>query len=157
MCYLDLDNFKSYNDRYGYIRASELIKEAGQVIYDAVNRLNDPDAFVGHIGGDDFVVIINSMLAKAACQTIIHNFDAMIPSYYSEEDRVAGAIDGVDRYGVLRRFPLISISIAVMNCQPGNFKTAAEIATAAAAVKDRVKESPGSNYIIVREAGTSEA
>jgi len=157
MCYLDLDNFKSYNDRYGYIKASELIKEAGQVIYDAVKRLNDPDAFVGHIGGDDFVVIINSMLAKAACQTIIHDFDTMIPSYYSEEDLAAGAIDGVDRYGVQRRFPLISISIAVMNCQPGNFKTAAEIATAAAAVKDRVKETPGSNYIIVREAGSCEA
>ena len=157
MCYLDLDNFKSYNDRYGYIRASELIKEAGQVIYDAVKRLNDPDAFVGHIGGDDFVVIIDSKLAKAACQAIIHGFDAMIPAYYTEEDRSAGAIDGVDRYGVPRRFPLISISIAVMNCQPGNFKTAAEIATAAAAVKDRVKESPGSNYIIVREAGSCEA
>ena len=157
MCYLDLDNFKSYNDRYGYIRASELIKEAGQVIYDAVKRLNDPDAFVGHIGGDDFVVIINSMFAKTACQTIIHDFDAMIPAYYSEEDRAAGAIDGVDRYGVPRRFPLITISIAVMNCQPGNYKTAAEIATAAAAVKDRVKESPGSNYIIVREAGSCEA
>ena len=154
MCYLDLDNFKSYNDRYGYIRASKLIKEAGQVIYNVISRLDDPDAFVGHIGGDDFVVIINAMLAKTACQTIIHDFDAMIPSYYSEEDRVAGAIDGVDRYGVPRSFPLISISIAVLNCQPGNFKTAAEIATAAAAVKDRVKESPGSNYIIVREAGS---
>lgn len=156
MCYLDLDNFKSYNDRYGYIRASELIKEVGQVIYNAVNGLNDPDAFIGHIGGDDFVVIINSMLAKTACQRIIHEIDAMIPSYYSEEDRSVGAIDGVDRYGVPRRFPLISISIAVMNCQPGNFATAAEIATATAALKDRVKESPGSNYIIVREAGSCE-
>lgn len=156
MCYLDLDNFKSYNDRYGYIRASDLIREAGQVIHDAVSRQNDPDAFVGHIGGDDFVVIINSKLVKAACQTIIHDFDAMIPAYYSEEDRAAGAIDGVDRYGVARRFPLISISIAVLNCQPGTFATAAEIATAAAAVKDRLKSSPGSNYIIVREAGVSE-
>jgi diguanylate cyclase (GGDEF)-like protein len=156
MCYMDLDNFKSYNDRYGYIRASELLKETGLVIHDAVKRLNDPDAFVGHIGGDDFVAIINSRFAKAACQSIIHDFDAIVPSYYSEEDRAAGAIDGIDRYGVPRRFPLISISIAVMNSQPGQYATAAEIATAAAAVKDRVKESSGSNYIIVREAGTSE-
>jgi len=157
MCYLDLDNFKSYNDRYGYIKASELIKEASQVIHDAVKRLNDPDAFVGHIGGDDFVVIINSKLAKAACQAIIHDIDAMIPAYYSEEDRAAGFIDGVDRYGVPRSFPLISISIAALNCQPGTFATAAEIATAAAVVKDRVKGSSGSNYIIVREAGVREA
>jgi diguanylate cyclase (GGDEF)-like protein len=157
MCYLDLDNFKSYNDRYGYIRASELIKEAGEVIHNAVKRLEDPDAFVGHIGGDDFVVVIDYRYAKAACQSIIHDFDALIPSYYSEEDRSAGFIDGVDRYGVPRRFPLITISIAVLNCQPGKYATAAEIATAAAHVKDRVKESSGSNYIIVREAGSSEA
>lgn len=156
MCYLDLDNFKSYNDRYGYIKASDLIKEAGQVIYNAVKRLQDPDAFVGHIGGDDFVVIIDSKLAKAACQTIIHDIDAMIPAYYSDEDRAAGFIEGVDRYGVQRNFPLISISIAALSCQPGRFSSAAEIATAAAAVKDRVKESTGSNFIIVREAGASE-
>lgn len=155
MCYLDLDNFKSYNDRYGYIKASELIKDAGQVIYNVVDSLKDPDAFVGHIGGDDFVVIINNVLAKKACQAIICEFDAMIPAYYSEEDRVAGFIEGVDRYGVPRHFPLITISIAALNCQPGSYATAAEIATAAAEVKDRVKESSGSNYIIVREAGSA--
>jgi len=156
MCYLDLDNFKSYNDRYGYIKASEILKKTGEVIYEAVKRLNDPDAFVGHIGGDDFVVIIDARLAKAACQDIIACFDAMIPAYYSEEDRAAGAIEGVDRYGVPRIFPLISMSIAALTCQPGSYATAAEIATAAAEVKDRVKESSGSNYIIVREAGIFE-
>lgn len=156
MCYLDLDNFKSYNDRYGYIKASEVLKKTGEVIYEAVKRLNDPDAFVGHIGGDDFVVIIDARLAKAACQGIIARFDAMIPAYYSKEDRAIGAIEGVDRYGVPRVFPIISISIAALTCQPGAYATAAEIATAAAEVKDRVKESSGSNYIIVREAGIIE-
>ncbi len=156
MCYLDLDNFKSYNDHYGYIKASEILKKTGEVIHDVVKRLNDPDAFVGHIGGDDFVVIIDAKLAKAACQDIIAAFDAMIPSYYSEEDRAVGAIKGIDRYGVPRVFPLLSISIAALTCQPGNYATAAEIATAAASVKDRVKESSGSNYIIVREAGVSD-
>lgn len=157
MCYLDLDNFKSYNDRYGYIKASELIKEASRVIHTAVKRLNDPDSFVGHIGGDDFVVIIDAKLAKGACQAIIQDIDTMVPSYYSDEDRSAGFINGVDRYGVARNFPLISISIAVLSCQPGKYATAAEIATAAAKVKDRVKEASGSNYIIVREEGASEA
>jgi len=152
MCYLDLDNFKSYNDRYGYIRASELIKEAGEVIHKVVKRLDDPGAFVGHIGGDDFVVIISAELAAMACQSIIMDFDAIIPSYYSEEDRVAGAFEGVDRYGVARSFPLISISIAALVCEPGDYSSAAEIATAAAKFKDQVKESAGSNYIIVREA-----
>jgi GGDEF domain-containing protein len=156
MCYLDLDNFKSYNDRYGYIKASEVLKKTGEVIYEAVKRLNDPDAFVGHIGGDDFVVVIDARLAKSACQEIIACFDAMIPAYYSAEDRAAGAIEGVDRYGVPRVFPMISMSIAALTCQPGAYATAAEIATVAAEVKDRVKESSGSNYIIVREAGIIE-
>ena len=156
MCYLDLDNFKSYNDRYGYIKASEILKKTGEVIYEAVKHQNDPDAFVGHIGGDDFVVIIDAKLAKAACQEIITSFDAMIPAFYSDEDRAAGAIEGIDRYGVPRVFPLVSMSIAALSCQPGSYATAAEIATAAAAVKDRVKEATGSNYIIVREAGIIE-
>lgn len=157
MCYLDLDNFKSYNDRYGYIRASEILKKTGEVIHEAVKRLKDPDAFIGHIGGDDFVVIIDARLAKVACQEIIADFDAMIPAYYSDEDRLAGCIEGIDRYGVPRVFPLLTISIAALTCQPGSYATAAEIATRAAAVKDRVKESAGSNYIIVREAGNSDA
>jgi len=156
MCYLDLDNFKSYNDRYGYIKASEVLKKTGEVIHEVVKRLNDPDAFVGHIGGDDFVVIIDAKLAKEACQNIIAAFDAIVPAYYSEEDRENGAINGIDRYGVPRVFPLLSMSIAALTCQPGHYATAAEIATAAASVKDHVKESSGSNYIIVREAGASD-
>lgn len=156
MCYMDLDNFKSYNDRYGYIKASELLKETGRLIYEAVIRLDDPEAFVGHIGGDDFVAIVSADKAEAACREIISDFDAMIPVYYSDEDRSAGAINGVDRYGVPRIFPLVSISIAALDCRPGDYDTAAEIATAAAQVKDHVKESSGSNYIIVREAGLHE-
>jgi diguanylate cyclase (GGDEF)-like protein len=152
MCYMDLDNFKSYNDHYGYIKASELIKETGELIYDAVTRLNDPDAFVGHIGGDDYVAIVSADKAEAVCQDIIKNFDAMIPAYYSREDRTAGFIEGVDRYGVPRLFPLGSISIAALVCCPGDYTTAAEIATAAAGVKDHVKSASGSNYIIVEEA-----
>jgi len=149
MCYLDLDNFKSYNDRYGYIKASEVLKDCGKVIYDAVKGLGDPDAFVGHIGGDDFVVIISADKAEAACKDVIKEVDAFIPQHYSEEDRHAGAIEGVDRYGVPRTFPLISISIAALVCRPGDYAQAAEIATAAARVKDHVKVSAGSNYVIV--------
>lgn len=153
MCYLDLDNFKSYNDRYGYIMASEVIKNSAEMIHKTVKAHNDPDAFVGHIGGDDFVVIIKNEIAAAVCQSIINEFDAMVPTYYSKEDLEAGGIDGVDRYGVQRRFPLLSISIAALVCMPGDYGSAAEIATAAARIKDQVKESSGSNYVVVREAG----
>ncbi len=149
MCYLDLDNFKSYNDRYGYIKASDLLKDAGKVIYEAVKGQGDPDAFVGHIGGDDFVVIVSADKAEAVCKAVINEIDTLIPAYYSENDRNAGAIEGVDRYGVARKFPLISISIAALVCRPGEYSYASEIATAAAKVKDQVKVSTGSNYVIV--------
>ncbi|MFZ2950117.1 MAG: diguanylate cyclase [Desulfuromonadaceae bacterium] len=157
MCYLDLDNFKSYNDRYGYIKASELLKEAGQVIHEAVAAVVKPEAFVGHIGGDDFVVIVDEADADAACKAIIRGIDAMIPKYYSEEDRKCGYIDGVDRYGVERCFPLISISIAALVCRPGDYGSAAEIASTAAKVKDQVKSSSGSNFIIVEKGDIGEA
>lgn len=157
MCYLDLDNFKSYNDRYGYIKASELLKETARLIDEAVLRLDDPDAFVGHIGGDDFMAIVSADKAEAACREIIRAFDAMIPAYYSAEDRAVGAISGVDRYGVPRKFPLVSISIAALACHPGDYSSAAEIATAAAEVKDHVKGASGSNYIVIRGAGRHEA
>ena len=157
MCYLDLDNFKSYGDHYGYIKASELLKETGQVIYEAVTGIGKPDTFVGHIGGDDFVVIVDEADADAACQNIIRGIDAMIPRYYSEEDRKTGYIDGVDRYGVERRFPHISISIAALVCRPGDYGSAAEIATTAAKVKDQVKSSSGSNYSIVEKGDIGEA
>jgi diguanylate cyclase (GGDEF)-like protein len=157
MCYMDLDNFKSYNDRYGYIKASELLKETARLIYEAVIRLDDPEAFVGHIGGDDFVAIVSADKAEAACREIISDFDTMIPAYYSDEDRSAGAINGIDRYGVPRIFPFVSISIAALDCHPGDYATAAEIATAAAHLKDHVKEASGSNYIIIREAELHEA
>lgn len=153
MCYLDLDNFKSYNDRYGYIKASEVLKDVGKLIYEAVRVLGDPDAFVGHIGGDDFVIIISADKAEAACKTVISEIDTLIPSHYAEEDRLAGVIEGIDRYGVPRSFPLISISIAALVCHPGDYEHAAEIATAAARIKDQVKVSAGSNYVIVRERG----
>lgn len=157
MCYLDLDNFKSYNDHYGYIKASELLKEAGQVIYEAVMGIGKPDTFIGHIGGDDFVVIVDDVDADAACQVIIRGIDSLILKYYSEDDRNIGYIDGVDRYGVKRRFPLISISIAALICRPGDYGSAADIATTAAKVKDQVKSSAGSNYIIVEKEAADEA
>jgi GGDEF domain-containing protein len=152
MCYMDLDNFKSYNDRYGYIKASELLKDTGRLIHSVVRRLDDPEDFVGHIGGDDFVAIVGAAKAEAVCRGIVTDFDAMIPAYYSGEDRAAGAINGIDRYGVPRTFPLVSISIAALVCHPGDYATAADIATAAAETKDHVKRSSGSNYIIIREA-----
>ena len=156
MCYLDLDNFKSYNDRYGYIKGSELIKAVGESVSYAVKSL-DSGAFVGHIGGDDFVAIVDGKMTELICQAIIRDIDALIPSYYSAEDREVGFLAGVDRYGVQRNFPLVSISIVALGCHKGRYANAEEISGVAAEIKDRVKKMSGSNYFIVRGVGIGEA
>ena len=151
LCYADLDNFKSYNDRYGYVPASDIIRMTGEIIYTTVRELADRNDFVGHIGGDDFVMIIASDRVTAVCDRVISEFTERIRGFYSEEDLAAGAIHGVDRYGVPREFPIMTISMAVLECRQGDYATAADIARAAAEIKDQVKVAPGSNYFVHRK------
>jgi GGDEF domain-containing protein len=150
VCYADLDNFKAYNDRYGYIQASELIKKTGEIIYESVVSINSRDNFVGHIGGDDFIMVVNPEQAAELCEAVIAEFSRLIPEFYSPEDRASGAIEGADRYGVRRRFPIMTISIAIVICQKGTFDSAVSIARAAADMKDHLKGKEGSNYSINR-------
>ena len=103
--YADLDNFKAYNDHYGYVKASEVIKITAEIIYQAVGKVTDTETFVGHIGGDDFIIIAGCEPAESICKQIIADFEAEIVKHYSPEDLAAGAIEGVDRYGVAAGFP----------------------------------------------------
>ncbi len=148
--YADLDNFKAYNDRYGYVKASEVIKISAEVIDRAVRKAAATEAFVGHVGGDDFVIVADVEPAEALCKQIIADFEAEIVNHYSAEDLERGAIEGVDRYGVPRVFPIMTISIAVVICSSGEFSSATEIARVAAEIKDHVKGFPGSNYMFNR-------
>lgn len=153
VCYADLDNFKAYNDHYGYIQASDVIKLTGEVICDTVATLAGDDPFVGHVGGDDFIMVVPPDKAAIICETVIDAFSAMIVRQYSAEDLAKGAIEGVDRYGVQRTFPIMTISIAVLICRKGEYDSASEIAEAALAIKDRLKGMTGSNYFINRGRG----
>ncbi len=154
LCYIDLDDFKAYNDKYGYAKGSDLIKMTGEVIYRAKDEHADNQDFVGHIGGDDFVLITSPDKVEKVCQTIISDFDRLIPEFYLPEDRAVGYIEGVDRYGVTRRFSLMSISIAVVSDVKRSFKSPVEIAKVATEIKDYVKSLPGSNYLIDRRVST---
>jgi len=148
--YADLDNFKAYNDHYGYVKASEVIKVTAEIIHQAVKKVTDSEAFVGHIGGDDFIIIAGCEPAESICKQIIIDFEAEIVKHYSAEDLECGAIEGVDRYGVARIFPIMTISIAVVICSDGEFNSTVEIARAAAEIKDHAKGLPGSNYLFNR-------
>ena len=150
VCYADLDNFKAYNDRYGYIKASDVIKMTAEVLYNAVRKHSDDNAFVGHIGGDDFIMIVPSDQAQPVCETAIQDFHKRIGKHYSPDDIARGAIEGIDRYGVPRVFPIMTISIAVIICQNGEYTSAVDIGRAAADTKANVKNRVGSNYMINR-------
>ncbi|QVW33890.1 diguanylate cyclase [Geobacter sulfurreducens] len=153
VCYADLDNFKAFNDHYGYIKASEVIKLTAELIHDTVRQMAGGDAFVGHVGGDDFVMVVASDKGGPVCEHVITRFDDFIRQHYSAEDLAKGAIEGVDRYGVPRTFPIMSISIAVVICSREEFASAVDIAKAAADIKDLLKSTPGSNYLINRRKG----
>jgi diguanylate cyclase (GGDEF)-like protein len=150
VCYADLDNFKAYNDSYGYVKGNDVIRCTGEIIFNVVRQHGDDQAFVGHVGGDDFIMIVAPDRIPQVCDGVIDGFREMITMHYSPEDLEKGATDGIDRYGVQRAFPIVTISIAVLLCQKGEFDSTIEIAKAAAEIKDFVKSLPGSNYLVNR-------
>src|SRR5262249_10896890 len=108
LCYLDLDNLKAYNDAYGYAKADGVVRQTGDILRETVVQLGDAHDFVGHIAGDDFVMITVPERADQLCNAIIDRFDHIIPYFYTTEDRERGFIEADDRYGERRRFPIMS-------------------------------------------------
>lgn len=153
LCYVDLDDFKAFNDHYGYAQGSEVIKATGNIIFQARRLFGNREDFVGHIGGDDFVIITSPENVQPVCEEIIRQFDSEIPDFYSPEDRERGYVEGVDRYGQVRQFPIMTISIAVVSDVKRTRSSPTEIARVAAEIKEFVKELPGSNYLADRRQG----
>lgn len=153
LCYADLDNFKAYNDRYGYANGSEIIKATGEILYESCRRYGRVEDFVGHIGGDDFVMITSPELVPAVCEAIIGEFDRMILRYYNPQDLQRGYIEATDRYGTPRQFPIMTLSIAVVSDEKRQISSPQEIAQVASEIKDFVKAMPGSNYLFDRRRG----
>ena len=148
VCYTDLDNFKAYNDTYGFLKGDAIIHQTAHVLLSAVEQAGNRDDFVGHIGGDDFIVITTPDRAEEVCARAIAAFDALAPLFYDAETRARGYIDAHDRQGRPTRFPIVSLSIAVV----GNGQQAilhwAEVAHRAVELKKRAKEITGSAYVI---------
>ena len=148
--YLDLDNFKAYNDVYGFIKGDEIIKFTARTIVKNVHAIKNNNCFVGHIGGDDFVAIVSRTNYDEVCQNIIKDFDSEILSYFTEEDRKRGYIEVANRRGILEDFPLTSISIGVVEVEKGRFNNILEIGEVGAQVKHVAKTTLGSSYAIDR-------
>jgi GGDEF domain-containing protein len=157
VCYADLDNFKEFNDRYGYTSGDRVILLLSRILRDVVRALA-PGGFVGHIGGDDFIFNVELPYLEGCCDEIIQLFDELIPFQYTEEDRQAGYFLGKDRRGNVHRIPLMTLSIGVVTNQIQEFGHTGQVSELAAEMKTYAKTLPGSKYVVDRrQTGLREA
>jgi signal transduction histidine kinase/DNA-binding response OmpR family regulator len=144
-CYLDLDNLKAFNDYYGYAKANAVIRQTGDVIRHVITKSGGPGDFIGHIAGDDFVFVTSASNVDEVCRGICERFDHLIRLYYDPSDRANGYIETKDRFGVQRRFPIMSVSVAAISL--ARAKSYAALAELAAVGKRAAKAIPGSTYV----------
>ena len=147
VCYLDLDKFKAFNDTYGFEHGDEVIRETARIILSVTSQLGNKEDFVGHIGGDDFVVLTTPDKIAELCSKIITDFDGIAPNFYNQEDRERGFILAKDRQGNENQIPLISISIGVVTNEYRSISHVAEIGEIGAELKKLAKSNAGSNFV----------
>lgn len=148
--YLDLDNFKEYNDIYGFIKGDEVIKYTARNVLKIIHQYNLEETFVGHIGGDDFVAIVSQTDYEKLCQDILINFENGIEKYFSKEDIERGYLEVANRKGIIEQFPLTALSIGVVTVEPGEYQNILEIGEIGAQVKHIAKTQIGNSYAINR-------
>lgn len=136
-CYGDLNQFKPFNDQYGYWRGDEMIKLAARCITAHCDPLRD---FVGHVGGDDFVVLFQSPDWLSRCERIVMEFNAAAPALFDAADRERGGITAEDRQGRPAFFPLTTLCIGAVRVEPGEYRAPEDVASAAAAAKRHAKQ-----------------
>lgn len=147
LLYLDLDSFKAFNDIYGFAHGDEAIQLVANIATDTVRRLGTPQDFVGHIGGDDFIIATTCERADTIAAAIVEAFDRDIRGLYNAQDLHQGYIETRDRRGSLNRFPIMSLSIAVVTTELRAFTRYAEIGEVAAELKRYAKAQPGSVFV----------
>ncbi len=148
--YFDLNNFKAFNDRYGFVRGDTAIRLTAQVLERRIADAAPTTSFLGHIGGDDFVAIIDTHDVAGLCESISKDFDAAITALYDEADRTRGMIAAVDRRGVKTDVPVMGIATAVVTNRQKTFRHPGEVALIAGDLKKWVKSANASAYVIDR-------
>jgi len=146
--YGDLDNFKSYNDEYGFANGDKIILQTANLFQHVALEMKIFDVFFGHIGGDDFVATIPCAVAEEYMQTLLQRFDETIKEYYNEKDLKRGYIVSKNRIGETVKFPFVSLSIAGVNLSTGKYKNYLEVSDCCSEIKHRVKKIEGSAYLI---------
>jgi len=146
----DLDNFKAFNDHYGFIRGDEVIRFCAKCFHEAADNLAIENAFVGHIGGDDFVAIIPPEVSESFAKEVIERFDDGILDLYDTADALRGYIEVIDRRGERYAFPVVSLSLGVASTDVHEIETQWEASAIAVEMKEFAKKQPGSTYRIDR-------
>ncbi|MDT8715501.1 EAL domain-containing protein [Clostridium sp. 19966] len=144
--YFDLDNFKGYNDLYGFENGDRVIMMTAEILLNNISCCNE-QGFLGHVGGDDFVAIINQDSAEEILENVIYNFDSKIKNYFSKEDVERGYFISHNRKGEEDVFPLVSISIAALNLTDFKFGSTYELSQKLGLLKKKCKEKIGSNIL----------
>lgn len=147
IAYADLDKFKVYNDKYGFERGDEVIQEVARLLVRVVREEAGTDAFIGHIGGDDFVFIADDAVIDQVCQKVIARFDELSPHFYNEADRKAGHISGKDRLGNKIKTSLLSISIGIVSNVTHKITHVGQVGEIAAELKKYAKTFEKSNFV----------
>jgi diguanylate cyclase (GGDEF)-like protein len=155
LLYVDIDNFKAFNDTYGPARGDQVIHLVAQVIDEACKGVGAKNAFVGHIGGDDFAVVSTPDAVGGLCSRIIDLFDQRVRDLYDAEDLARGYLLGIDRQSIQRRFPITSLSIGVVTNRQRSFADYEDLTRVAAEMKQFAKQQPGSFYAVDTRTGQS--
>lgn len=153
--YIDIDNFKPYNDHYGFSQGDEVILMVARIMVNVLDEIARKDSFAGHIGGDDFVFIVGEKKIDEVCQRMLANFETVRNMFIEPEDVKRGGFVEKDRQGRVTKFGLLSISIAVIPTSHNNFKHFGEVSAAASQIKHKVKKLDGNNYLIDKRQGYS--
>ncbi|NTV63242.1 MAG: response regulator [Oscillochloris sp.] len=147
LLYADLNNFKSFNDTYGFARGDRVIRLAATLISNSVEELSKRD-FVGHIGGDDFAIITSPELITPICQSVLMRFGAQVRELYDARDLQRGHLEGPDRHGVYRRFPITTLAIGGVTNRYEQFASPEDLGQRAAEMKQAAKSLAPGSYVI---------
>lgn len=148
VCYIDIDDFKPYNDYYGFEKGDVVIQRIGKLIVDIVQPgVSDSFRFVGHIGGDDFIVITRPHVSQQICRLIIDGLQGLLPEFHGEQEFSEGYYYARDRQGERRKFALLALSIGIVSTEECTVNSYAELAFLASGVKRAAKQEKGSAIV----------
>jgi diguanylate cyclase (GGDEF)-like protein len=147
VCYCDLDHFKPFNDVYGYSKGDLVIQTVAKIL---VTHTSLPTDFVGHVGGDDFILVMQSSDWQARCAIMLAEFEKAVPAFYNKEDHAQGGIRGLDRTGQETFFPLLSLSIGAVTPDLDACQSYHDVAAMASEAKHQAKQREGNSLFIDR-------